>query len=127
MAHPVDRFVSSRIREARISRGFTQSILAKEIGCSFQQLQKYESGNNRVSASRLYDIGSALGVPVSHFFEGYGTSAEATGNIDNITSRMLFALAQVESLEVKEKLCKMVMAIASSDGHSIHHSASPAA
>lgn len=117
MAHPVDRFVSSKIRACRVSRGLTQANLAKEIGCSFQQLQKYESGNNRVSASRLYDIAHALRVPVAYFFEGYSSEngSSASNEMDPMTSRILFALAHLESDEVKEKLCKMIVAIAGAE------------
>jgi transcriptional regulator with XRE-family HTH domain len=50
--------------------GMTQQQLAQKVGIKFQQIQKYETGMNRISASRLWDIGEALGVPVSFFFEG---------------------------------------------------------
>jgi transcriptional regulator with XRE-family HTH domain len=52
--------------------GMTQQQLAEKVGIKFQQIQKYETGMNRVSASRLWDIADAMGVPVSFFFEGLG-------------------------------------------------------
>lgn len=110
MSHPVDLHVANHIRNARVMRGMTQSALAKNIGCSFQQLQKYETGQNRVSASRLHDIAMALGLPVAHFFEGYDGSDIAP--LDSQTQRIFFALSRVQSPEVKETLCKMVTAIA---------------
>lgn len=70
MKHPVDVHVGKRIRHRRWVTGTTQQQLAEQVGIKFQQIQKYETGMNRVSASRLWDIGSALGVPVSFFFEG---------------------------------------------------------
>ena len=69
MKHPVDVHVGKRIRHRRWTLGTTQQQLADSVGIKFQQIQKYETGANRVSASRLWDIATALGVPVSFFFE----------------------------------------------------------
>ncbi len=70
MKHPVDIHVGKRIRHRRWMVGMTQQQLAEHVGIKFQQIQKYETGMNRVSASRLWDISEALEVPVSFFFEG---------------------------------------------------------
>lgn len=70
MTHPVDVHVGKRIRHRRWLVGMTQQQLAEHVGIKFQQIQKYETGANRVSASRLWDIADALEVPVSFFFEG---------------------------------------------------------
>ncbi|MHA6325717.1 helix-turn-helix domain-containing protein [Roseivivax sp. CAU 1753] len=70
MTHPVDVHVGKRIRHRRWLVGMTQQQLAEKVGIKFQQIQKYETGANRVSASRLWDIADALDVPVSCFFEG---------------------------------------------------------
>lgn len=70
MKHPVDVHVGKRIRHRRWMVGMTQQQLAEKLGVKFQQVQKYETGMNRVSASRLWDVSSALDVPVSFFFEG---------------------------------------------------------
>lgn len=72
MKHPVDVHVGKRIRHRRWLVGMTQQQLAESVGIKFQQIQKYETGMNRVSASRLWDIASSLSVPVSFFFEGLG-------------------------------------------------------
>lgn len=77
MTHPVDVHVGKRIRHRRWLVGMTQQQLAEQVGIKFQQIQKYETGANRVSASRLWDISEALDVAVSFFFEGL--DAEATG------------------------------------------------
>lgn len=69
MKHPVDVHVGKRIRHRRWMVGTTQQQLAEKVGIKFQQIQKYETGMNRVSASRLWDIAAALTVPVSFFFE----------------------------------------------------------
>ena len=70
MAHPVDVHVGRRIRHRRWLVGMTQQQLAQHVGIKFQQIQKYETGANRVSASRLWDISETLEVPISFFFEG---------------------------------------------------------
>jgi transcriptional regulator with XRE-family HTH domain len=81
MKHPVDAHVGKRIRHRRWMVGMTQQQLADKVGIKFQQIQKYETGMNRVSASRLWDIADALGVSISFFFEGLdeaGAAARAT-------------------------------------------------
>ncbi|MDC0582730.1 helix-turn-helix domain-containing protein [Paracoccaceae bacterium] len=70
MAHPVDEHVGKRIRQRRWLVGMTQQQLAGHVGIKFQQIQKYETGANRVSASRLWDIASTLGVSINFFFDG---------------------------------------------------------
>ena len=70
MKHPVDAYVGKRIRHRRWMVGMTQQQLADKVGIKFQQIQKYETGMNRVSASRLWDISESLGVPISFFFDG---------------------------------------------------------
>ncbi len=70
MKHPVDVHVGKRIRHRRWMTGTTQQQLAEKVGIKFQQIQKYETGMNRVSASRLWDIAHALDVPVAFFFDG---------------------------------------------------------
>ena len=77
MKHPVDAHVGKRIRHRRWMVGMTQQQLADRVGIKFQQIQKYETGMNRVSASRLWDIAEVLTVPVSFFFEGLDESREA--------------------------------------------------
>lgn len=66
---PVDTHVGSRLRLRRTMLGLSQTELANKVGLTFQQVQKYEAGANRVSASRLFHIAEALGVPVSFFFD----------------------------------------------------------
>ncbi|WP_298261388.1 helix-turn-helix transcriptional regulator [uncultured Litoreibacter sp.] len=70
MAHRVDIHVGKRLRHRRWMVGMTQGELADTLGIRFQQIQKYESGTNRVSASRLWDIAQALDVPIAYFFQG---------------------------------------------------------
>ncbi len=75
MKHPVDVHVGKRIRHRRWMVGMTQQQLGDKVGIKFQQIQKYETGMNRVSASRLWDIAAALEVPINFFFEGVDENA----------------------------------------------------
>ncbi|GGH29761.1 transcriptional regulator, XRE family [Cribrihabitans marinus] len=77
MTHPVDVHVGKRVRHRRWLIGMTQQQLAEQVGIKFQQIQKYETGANRISASRLWDIAEALEVSVSFFFEGLEESQKA--------------------------------------------------
>ena len=77
MKHPVDVHVGKRVRHRRWMLGVTQQQLAERVGIKFQQIQKYETGMNRISASRLWDIAEALDVPISFFFEGLDSAGRA--------------------------------------------------
>ena len=68
-ANAIDEFIGARMRERRQALGISQTDLGKTLGVSFQQIQKYESGRNRVSAGRLFDICKALNVSLSSMFE----------------------------------------------------------
>lgn len=70
MKHPVDVHVGKRVRHRRWMVAMTQQQLAEKVGIKFQQIQKYETGTNRISASRLWEIAVALRVDVTYFFEG---------------------------------------------------------
>jgi transcriptional regulator with XRE-family HTH domain len=68
--HPVDRHVGRRVCEKRISLGYNQSDLGRALGLTFQQIQKYEKGANRISASKLWDIARFFKVDIGYFFQG---------------------------------------------------------
>lgn len=94
MKHPVDAHVGKRIRHRRWMIGMTQQQLADRVGIKFQQIQKYETGMNRVSASRLWDIADALGVSIAFFFEGLDASRDAKPAVEGDI------LADKEALEL---------------------------
>ena len=77
-ANAIDRLVGVRVRDRRTELGMSQEALARKLSLSFQQIQKYEKGTNRISAGRLFVIAQALGAPVAHFFE------EIVGSMANI-------------------------------------------
>ncbi len=105
MANATDLHVGKRLRRRRRLLGLTQQQLAESIGIRFQQIQKYECGANRVTASRLYELAVALNVPVNYFFEGLApaeASAAATPGAPANDRDLIAAdvLSQKETLEL---------------------------
>ncbi len=100
MKHPVDVHVGKRIRHRRWLVGMTQQQLAENVGIKFQQIQKYETGMNRVSASRLWDIAASLSVPVSFFFEGLDGSESTSETVSQSSDIPLDILKDKEALEL---------------------------
>jgi transcriptional regulator with XRE-family HTH domain len=82
-AGPVDAMVGRRIRARRLAKGVTQMELAKQLGVSFQQIQKYENGMNRIGAGRLVQIAQALGVPLDALFLGLDGVSRKTAQGDD--------------------------------------------
>lgn len=75
--HPTDVHVGRRLCEARVAAGLNQTDLGRALGITFQQVQKYEKGANRVSASKLADAARFLKLPIAWFFDGLGLPGEA--------------------------------------------------
>lgn len=84
--NPVDKYVGSRVRMRRIMLGMSQEKLGEALGLTFQQVQKYEKGTNRVGASRLQQISEILQVPVSFLFDGGPSGAANTDGFSEGTS-----------------------------------------
>lgn len=84
--HPVDRHVGRRVCEKRLALGYNQSDLGRALGLTFQQIQKYEKGANRISASKLWDIARFFKVDIGYFFEGLAGApgvAEGAGSYEH--------------------------------------------
>jgi transcriptional regulator with XRE-family HTH domain len=117
--NPVDSQVGARMRARRIGLGISQEDLGKAVGVSFQQIQKYEKGANRIGASRLQKLAHALEVPISYFFEGMG-GGEADGEGDDIIAFLAtaqgLALARgfmrIKSAAVRRRILDFVAAVA---------------
>ena len=90
MLHPIDVYVGTRIRLRRTMMGLSQSKLANALGLTFQQIQKYERGANRVGGSRLYELSEVLDVPPAFFFDG----VEEEGAKDRALTRRLEQIRQ---------------------------------
>lgn len=103
MANEIDEYVGKRLRRRRRLLGLTQQQLAASVGIRFQQIQKYECGANRVTASRLYELARALGVPVNYFFEGLDRTEPANDCMDppaNDREIGVDVMSQKETLEL---------------------------
>jgi len=74
---PIDASIGARLRLRRLAMGFSQETLARALGITFQQIQKYERGTNRIFASRLFHLARVLRVPVAYFFQGLSPQGEA--------------------------------------------------
>ena len=100
MVSNTDIHVGKRLRRRRRLLGLTQQELASQVGVRFQQIQKYECGANRLTASRIYDISRALNVPVQYFFDGIEveTLPGAANDAENVIESDI--LSQRETLEL---------------------------
>lgn len=90
----IDRHIARRVRKVRLRRGMSQETLGEACGVSFQQIQKYEAGTNRLSGSRLFQVAQALGVAPADFFAGLelaGNDADPAADEDAASIDALFA------------------------------------
>ncbi|GLU26377.1 MULTISPECIES: helix-turn-helix domain-containing protein [Brucella/Ochrobactrum group] len=125
--NPIDVHVGSRIRLRRNMLGLSQEKLGESLGITFQQIQKYEKGTNRVGASRLQAISSILTVPVSFFFEdapgssattpgGFAEDNEATYVVDFLNSnegvQLTRAFTKISDPKVRRKIIDLVKSLA---------------
>ena len=101
--NPVDLHVGARVRMRRKFLGMSQEGLAETIDLTFQQVQKYERGSNRISASKLYEISKALKAPVAYFFEGYGETEDVEGFSESESEQFVHGfLMTTEGIELAE-------------------------
>ena len=121
-ANAVDVHVGLRIRAARLAAGLSQERLGNALGVTFQQVQKYEKGSNRVGASRLSDAARILSVPVSFFFENDAGSGKPRTTNDGLLAvtealstpegiRIARALAQISDPDVRRRLADLLEAM----------------
>jgi transcriptional regulator with XRE-family HTH domain len=116
---PVDVHVGRRLRQARFLAGMSQEELGAGIGVSFQAVQKYEHGENRLSASRLYKAARLLDRPVSFFFDELGGETTAAGSSKGFTREeieLVRHFRQIPSEEVREHLLQMTKRIGGLEG-----------
>jgi transcriptional regulator with XRE-family HTH domain len=112
--HPVDILVGKRIRARRLFLGMNQETLATSIDLTFQQVQKYEHGANRVSASRLSAIADVLGVPISYFFSEGGPSDHDARMEQPETIELVRCYYAFPSDRLRRQFLQMVKAVAGS-------------
>jgi transcriptional regulator with XRE-family HTH domain len=120
--NPIDRHVGSRVRMRRMLASISQEKLGEALGLTFQQIQKYEKGSNRISASRLQQIAKMLDVPVSFFFDGapsgdgptvgFADSAATTYISDFLTTsegvQLTKAFTRIKSSRVRRRIIDLV-------------------
>jgi len=135
--NPIDVHVGGRVRLRRMLVGLSQEKLGEQLGLTFQQVQKYEKGSNRISASRLYEIAQILGVPVQFFFEDIHTvGADAApgfaenGSADSFVMDFLStseglqlnkAFASIGDPAVRRKLVELAKTIATEEAQDGDH------
>ncbi len=123
--NPIDIHVGSRVRLRRMMLGMSQEKLGEHLGITFQQIQKYEKGTNRIGASRLQHIATTLKVPVAFFFEdapgspeeieGFGESRPTSYVVDFLSSSEGLALnkafVRIENGKVRKRVVDLVRAL----------------
>jgi transcriptional regulator with XRE-family HTH domain len=119
--NPIDQHVGSRVRMRRLMLAMSQEKLGDALGLTFQQVQKYEKGTNRIGASRLEQISHILQVPVAFFFEGALIgSALSMAQIDDFVSdsdglRLMRAFMQIDNATLRRRIAMLVQEIAGDD------------
>ena len=128
--NPVDKYVGSRVRMRRIMLGMSQEKLGEALGLTFQQVQKYEKGTNRVGASRIQQISEILQVPVSFLFEGGPRGIATAGSFGEGTSpayvsdflatseglALTRAFTRITNAKLRRSIVDMVEQIAAREG-----------
>jgi transcriptional regulator with XRE-family HTH domain len=119
-ANAIDRKVGQRVRSRRLEIGMSQERLAELLGVTFQQVQKYEKGVNRIAVSRLWDIAGALEMPVARFFDGVGGArgvAETRQDyVDDALAtpegmQLMSLFASIKSQKLRRKVVELVKAL----------------
>jgi transcriptional regulator with XRE-family HTH domain len=132
LPNPIDVHVGSRVRMRRMLITMSQEKLGDSLGLTFQQVQKYEKGSNRIGASRLFQIARVLGVPISFFYEGLSGDGEGGGEIDQAEAdQSAFELDMLSSSEgiqlnsaffsirdpkIRKKILDLVKALGATEG-----------
>ena len=116
--NPIDRHVGSRVRMRRIMLGMSQEKLGDSLGLTFQQVQKYEKGVNRVGAARLQQIANALDVPVTFFYDGDNKAREVESLLfldSSFSLRLLRAYSKIKDQTVQRQLVSLMESIAANE------------
>lgn len=123
-ANAIDRKVGQRVRTRRLEIGMSQERLAELLGVTFQQVQKYEKGVNRIAVSRLWDISVALELPVSRFFETVSVRGVAEGRQEYVDdalatpegAQLMAMFASIKSQKLRRKVLELVKTLTEDEG-----------
>lgn len=114
MSHPVDIHVGQRLKQLRILRGMTQTDVADGLSISFQQVQKYELGRNRISASKLFELAHILKVAPSYFFDGLEAGHAAPQVLDEEATKIASMLTRIKDDRLRGQIRTFITEIANS-------------
>ena len=132
--NPIDQYVGARIRMRRIMLGMSQERLGDAIGLTFQQIQKYEKGTNRIGASRLQQVGIVLNVPVEFFFEGAPLHSSTVSSNDGFREslaagyvtefmstaegiHLMQAFTKIKDSKIRKRILELIDVMARADSH----------
>lgn len=122
MSHPVDTHVGQKLKQLRILRGMTQTDVAEGLNISFQQVQKYELGRNRISASKLFELSHILMVPPAYFFDGLDASAAQPQALDEEATKIASMLTRIKDDRLRGQIRSFITEIANSQPAAEHRS-----
>jgi len=128
--HPIDIHVGARVKLRRMILGLSQEMLGKALGLTFQQIQKYEKGVNRIGASRIFELSKLLEVPVQYFYDDYGPMIGASRGMAEPDAGEAFMqlvnspegvelcryFAEINDPKVKKRVLDLVKTIAETEG-----------
>ena len=114
-----DQHIGKRLRHARTIAKVSQTKLGEEVGITFQQIQKYENGSNRIGGSRLWSISQFLGLPVSYFYDGLTDTGSTTSAVsklfeDSENLKLLRDFVRINDPKVKLQIRQLVSALSKS-------------
>lgn len=107
MSHPVDAHVGRKLKQIRTLRRLSQTDVARSLDLSFQQIQKYEIGANRIAASRLFELAKIFEVSPEYFFEGLDENSE-NNRAPDPTMRIVKALAAIDDDKIKSRIVTFI-------------------
>ncbi len=107
MSHPVDIHVGKKLKQIRTLCRMSQTDVARKLDLSFQQIQKYEIGSNRIAASRLFDLSRIFDVPPSFFFDGLGDNADCAPKA-NQGVEIATAIAAIKDEKIKARIVTFI-------------------
>lgn len=130
-ANPIDAQVGNRVRLRRMLIGMSQEKLGDLLGLTFQQVQKYEKGVNRIGAGRLFEVSQILGVPIDYFYEGANGQHAPAANGHNAAAappvlefvsggeglQLALAFMRIKDAKVRKRMLDLVKSLADEQGH----------
>jgi transcriptional regulator with XRE-family HTH domain len=116
MSHPVDVHVGKKLKEFRLLRGMTQTEVAEGLGISFQQVQKYKLGRNRISASKLFEVSRILAIEPAEFFAGFDQiTASPLPPVDDESAKIASMVARISDTRVRAQIRSFIDSLSTTD------------